>query len=82
MQPVENVRFGGAAVEIEEQQVHIGVKFPHLLLYSLGNDVVGDAGERLQTDDVLHTVFRQGGHLRRNQPSFAEVGRHVDDTGG
>jgi hypothetical protein len=40
MQPVEDVGFGGAAVKVEEEQVHVGIQFAHLLLYSFGYDVV------------------------------------------
>ena len=57
MQPVKHIGFRSTAVEVEEQEVNVGVEFPHFLFDALGDDVVGNAGERLQTDDVFHAFL-------------------------
>ena len=82
MQAVEDICFGGAAVEVEEEEVDVRVELAHLLFDAFGDDVVGDAGEGLQADDVFHAFFGQRGHLRGDEPAFAEISRHIDDAGG
>ena len=47
MQAVEDIRLGGAAVEVDEEQVQLRIDGADLLLYTFGNDMVGDASEWL-----------------------------------
>ena len=63
MQSVEYVGFGGAAVEVEEQQAQLRIDLLDFFLDAFGNDVIGDAAERLQADHVLYAAFGQVANL-------------------
>src|SRR5574344_1755546 len=77
MQTVKYVGIGSAAVEIEKEQTHFRKQLPHFLLYSYGNNMVGNTPKRLQTDHIVHTVSRQLTHFARKRPTFAKIGCQI-----
>ena len=73
MKPVEDVGLGGAAVEVEEEQVELRIDLLEPFLHAFGNDVVGDTAEGLQADHILDAVFGQMADFAGQEPPFAEV---------
>ena len=57
VEAVEDVGFGGAAVEVKEQQVEVWVKAFYAFFYSFGYYVVGYTSEGLQADDVIDSAL-------------------------
>ena len=58
------------------------VKLLDAFLDSFRYDLVGDAAERLQTDDVCDALLRISDNFSREQPSFAKLGIERDDVPG
>jgi hypothetical protein len=71
MHPIEEVDFAHSRVGIEEEQVQLRIHFLHFLFRALGDDVVGDAAERLQAQHVADSIFDKGCNFARNEPAFA-----------
>lgn len=71
-----------ARIEIEAQQVQVGVEGVESSLNAFAYDVVGYASEGLQTDDVLHAVAIEPADVRGQQPSFSKLRRHGHDALG
>ncbi len=69
--PIEEVDFAHARIRVEEEQVQLRIHLLHLLFHAFGNDVIGNAAERLQAQHIIDSVFYKGCHLARNQPAFA-----------
>lgn len=82
MEAVEDVGFGRAAVEIEEQQAQLRVELFQFFLHSFGDDVVGDTAEGLEAHHVLHVRLGQVADFARQEPPLAEVARHIDHLFG
>ena len=74
---VEDVGLGGAAVEVEEEQVELRIDLLEPLFHAFGDDVVGDAAEGLQADHILDAVFGQMADFAGQEPPFAEVAGEV-----
>jgi len=79
MQAVGDIGIGSAGIEVEEEQGEVGVMFFVTVLNAFADDMVGDAAERLERDDLVDAVFRQVADFTGQEPSFAEVGSGVDD---
>ena len=43
--------------------------------------MIGNASERLKTDDIVNTRVRQMAYFARKEPAFAEIGCEIDDVG-
>ena len=57
VETVQHIHLAHTSVKVQEQKVHIWIDILYLFLYTLGNDVIGDTSERLQTDGSIDAVF-------------------------
>ena len=64
-QTVGDVHLTDAGIEVNAEQIHVGVELLDAAFHTSGDDVVGDATERLERDDVIDTVFGKFRHLGR-----------------
>jgi hypothetical protein len=71
MHPIEEVDFADSRIRVEEEQVQLRIYFLHLLFRALGDDVIGNAAERLQAQHIVDAVLGKGSHLACNEPAFA-----------
>ena len=55
-QPVEDVDVADASVEVEGEQIQLRIELADAFLHAFRDDVVGDAPEGLQADDVVYAV--------------------------
>ena len=62
-QAVGDVDLAHAGVEVDAEQVHVGIDLLDATLHAARDDVVGNAAERLQRDDVVHAHLGKFGHL-------------------
>ena len=72
-QAVGDVHVAHTAVEVERKQVHLRVEGFYPFLDPFGYDVVGDAAERLQADDVVHSRAGESDDFGRQEPALAEL---------
>ena len=79
METVGDVGFGGACIEIKEENAQIRIQIFVTVLNALTDNVVGYAAEGLERDNLLDTMFCQVADLSGQKPPFAEVCRRVDD---
>ena len=43
--------------------------------------MIGNASERLKTDDIVDSTMRQMAYFARKEPAFTEIGCESDDVG-
>ena len=77
MKPVEDVGLGGAAVEVEEEQVELRIDLFEAFLHALRDDMVGNTAEGLEADHIVDAIFGQMADFAGQEPPFAEVAGHV-----
>lgn len=70
---VELVRGADACVVVEREDVRAFVAAFELFDYAFAGDVVRQAGEGLDAEDVFHAAFDEGYHFGGEQPSFAAL---------
>ena len=64
MHAVEKVHFTHPGVSIQEEQVELGELLLKTFLHPFGDDVVGDAAERLQSKHVLNAILNKSRYFR------------------
>ena len=70
LDPVELVRLAAAGIVVHRHEVGVGPDALQFFEYALARNVVGQAAERLEAQDVAHPVVDEFQHFRREQPAF------------
>lgn len=71
MQSIEEIDITGVLIQIEKKNIQIWQMLPQSFFNSLGNDLVCNTTEGLQTNDIVDSLGAEFDNLSRQKPPFA-----------
>lgn len=81
-QTVGDVHVTDSAVKVQREHIQFGNNRLDPFFDALGHNMVGNAPERLQTDDIVYPLTGIRQDFGRKQPTFAKLGIQRDNLLG